>query len=69
MLRKYLNIKSLLVGATLGLCISWSLDSHSETEYLTVCDSMEESRLKVALEECSGAVMYCAWGDEGLAAE
>jgi len=29
-----------------------------------VCNSMEESRLKVALAECSDAVLFCAWGDE-----
>lgn len=29
------------------------------------CDSMEESRLKVILAECSAAVMDCTWDDEG----
>jgi hypothetical protein len=28
------------------------------------CDAMEESRLKMALDECSDAVMQCTWGDD-----
>ena len=30
---------------------------------LPICDETEEARLKIALEECSAAVMQCAWGD------
>ena len=28
------------------------------------CDPTEHSRIKIALEECSDAVMVCTWGED-----
>jgi len=37
--------------------------SSSPGEPETSCNSLEESKLKIALDECSAAVMECAWGE------
>ena len=61
-----MKIGDLLIGIIAGIFISISFYSClSETK--ASCNHMEETRLKVALNECSDTILFYVWDFEGSA--
>ncbi|MAG59994.1 hypothetical protein CMO96_04360 [Candidatus Woesebacteria bacterium] len=65
-----------MLKVILGMGIGAILYAASDTDQwydspptIGVCDNMEESRLKIILEECSRAAMECTWGPENAKEE
>ncbi|MBG17680.1 MAG: hypothetical protein CMB52_05570 [Euryarchaeota archaeon] len=50
----------IMLGVAANSCISLAV---KKTNPKISCDIMEESRLKIALKECSDTVMSYAWGE------
>ncbi len=57
------SIIFILLGALLGIGVHSCMTTTQNDLGELSCNSMEEAKLKMALRECSDAVMGYAWGD------
>lgn len=51
-----------VIGSVLSIVVLFGVKDFADDLVSYPCDEMEETRLKIILNECSAAVMECTWG-------
>ena len=59
-----MKVRNMFIGGVIGsvLSIVVFFGVFPDDPVLYPCDKMEETRLKIILNECFAAVMECTWG-------
>ena len=63
-MRNYSLFAAFLIGcATIGFIFSFVGQDSEKEVVMADCDPLEETRVKIALQQCSDLVLYYTWDD------
>ena len=63
-----MNIRNMAIATVMGILVGVGfckcIPNSANANHQVICDSMEQTRLEVALNQCDDAVYFLLWGKD-----